>query len=225
MSRLGSAAIRLLARLFASRDLRVRLFGAEHLPKYGPALLVCRHFHHVYDGVALLDGLPRLPHLFVALDWIRDPVLRLTVEGLCGLAEWPAALRAENLSSDPSAFSQREAPRYVRRALHLGARLLRRGEVVAAFPEGYPTIDPVFARKPEGDGYLPFKRGFLTMTALAQRAGDIRVPLIPTGLRYVRHLDGWDVDIRLGPANYLDPRTNRDILLARLALQVRALST
>lgn len=227
MSRLGALGIRIAARMWAARDLRIRLDGAEHLPKYGPAVLVCRHFHHFYDGLALIDALPRFPRLFVALDWIRDPVLRLAAEGFCGAAGWPAALRRENLSSDRAlAFSPVEAQRYVRRALRYGASLLDRGEVVAAFPEGYPTIDPVFARKPpEGDGYLPFKRGFLTMTALAQRGGDLRVPLIPTGLRYLRRLDGWDVDVRLGPPSYLDPRTNREILLGRLALQVRALST
>ena len=213
------------ARLVAGRDLRIALHGREHLPKHGPALLACRHFHHFYDGVALIDALPRLPRLFVALDWIVDPFLRLAAEGFCGLVEWPATLRAENLPPDRlKAFRPREVPRYVRRALRSGARLLRRGEVVAALPEGYPTIDPRYARKPDGDGHLPFKAGLLTMAALAQRDGDVRVPLIPTGLAYRRTLEGWDVTIRLGPALYLDPRSNRKLLLTALETCVRELS-
>lgn len=225
MTWLETTALRAVVRLFASRSLRIRLSGEEYLPRSGPALLICRHFHHFYDGLALMDVLPRLPRLFVALDWIRDPFVRLFVEGFCTLVEWPAALRAENLCAGRvSAYSKSEVPSYVRRAVRFGARLLERGEVLAVFPEGYPTIDPVYVRKPDGDGYLPFKPGFLTIAALAQRAGDMRVPLIPTGFRYHRTTQGWDVDVRLGPPAYLDGRANRTNLITHLAESVRGLS-
>ncbi len=226
MNWLETSTLRAIVRLFASRDLRIRLRGRENLPRNGPALLVCRHFHHFYDGLALLDVLPRLPRLFVALDWIRDPFVRFFVEGFCALFEWPAALRGENLSDDRAmAFSKSEVPSYVRRSVRFAARLLERGEVLAVFPEGYPTIDPVYARKPDSDAYLPFRPGFLGIAAQAQRDRVSRVPLIPTGLRYLRRHAGWDVDVRLGEPQYLERRSNRGQLIEQLSKSVRELSS
>jgi putative membrane protein len=212
---------RWIARRQASRHLRVSVEGGEHLPA-GAVLLACRHFHHLYDGAALLDALPRRLHIMVALDWAKDTWTRRGMEFACALAGWPTVLRSDNLSA-ASAYEQRDAYRYVRRGLDTAARLLRRGEGLIVFPEAYPTIDPDGARK-AGDEFLPFRRGLLTIVALAQRGGAAPVPIVPVGLAYRRTGEGWDVILRLDPPRFLTAGSDRTALLADLSARVRALS-
>jgi putative membrane protein len=221
---LGALGPRLIARYYAARDLNVSLEGLEHLPARGPALLACRHFHHLYDGAALLDALPRKPAIVVALDWAPNPFVRRAMEIACGLADWPVVLRADGLRAGASAFSPQEAFRYVRRGLEHGAALLRRGDALIVFPEAYPTIDPVTERKRDAEAFLPFRGGVLTLVALAQRGGGVRVPILPVGLAYARNGARWDVTIRIDAPRFLQGRGERGALLADLANRVQALS-
>jgi putative membrane protein len=222
--RLGAYGPRLIARYYAARDLRVSLEGKEHLPRTGPALLACRHFHHLYDGAALIDALPRKPAVMVAIDWAKDVWTRRIMEVACAASDWPVVLRADGLQAGSSAFAPEETFRYVRRGLAHGADLLRRGQVLVVFPEAYPTIDPVASRKADEQAFLPFRGGVLTLVGLAQRGGGARVPILPVGLSYVREGKRWHVTIRLDAPRYFEGRAERGALLADLATRVRALS-
>jgi putative membrane protein len=217
-------ALRAIAAYYARRDLELRVDGLELLPAKGAAVLAVRHYHHLYDGVALVRGLPRLPRIFVALDWARTPLQRFVMETLCRLAEWPVSLRSENLSATSSAFSPSETLPYVRRSIASAATVLRQGKVLAVFPEAYPAIDPAGARKDES-AFLPFRPGLLAIVAAAQRGGGARVPILPVGLKYARRDGGrWEVVMRLGRALYLEQGTPRQSLLGELAARVRELS-
>ncbi len=217
-----SLALRGIAAFFA-RDIRLEVEGLEHLPHSGGALLAVRHYHHLYDGVALVRGLPRLPHLFVALDWVRTPWQRAGMERLCSLAEWPVALRAENLVDGVRGpFAPGDARRYVRRSIRDGAALLRRGEVVAIFPEAYPTIDPAGERK-AGDEFLPFRPGLLAIAREAERNGPA-IPIVPVGLHYARRKQ-WEIVLRLGAPLRPQGHGSRSGVLQELAARVRDLST
>ncbi len=222
--RLGAFGPRLIARYYASRDLRVTLEGAEHLPARGPALLACRHFHHLYDGAALIDTLPRKPAVMVAIDWAANVWTRRFMELACAMSDWPVVLRADGLQPGNPAFSPDETFRYVRRGLEHGADLLRRGEVLVVFPEAYPTIDPVATRKVDERAFLPFRRGILTLITMAERAGARRVPILPVGLSYDREGERWHVTIRLDEPRFASGHADRKALLADLATRVRALS-
>jgi putative membrane protein len=220
----GALATRAIARFYTARDLTLRIEGLEHLPPSGPVLIAARHYHHLYDGAALVGALPRTVHLFVALDWARNAWERRLMEGLCRLADWPVALRGEGLArSDTAAFARSELARYVRRSLADGARLLREGRVLAMFPEGFPTIDPQGARKLSDDDFLPFRPGFLAIVALAQRSGGGPVPILPAGLAYA-HGARWQVTLRLGAPLFLKRRDERASLLAAVAARVKTLS-
>jgi putative membrane protein len=220
---IGALATRTLARYYTARDLELRVEGLEHLPPHGPALIAARHYHHLYDGAALVGALPRPVHLYVALDWARNAWERRVMEELCRLADWPVALRGENLArSGSGAFAQRELVRYVRRSLAGGARLLREGRVLAIFPEGFPTIDPEGSRKLSHDAFLPFRSGFLAIVALAQRDGA-RIPILPAGLAYARGTR-WQVTLRLGAPLYLEHPQERSALLEAVSTRVKALS-
>ncbi len=195
------AVLRLAVRFIASHNLRVQLVGDEHLPKDGPALLVARRAHPFYDSIALLDTLPRLPHLVVGLGWLRDPLLRPLAETACKLLEWPAAMHGEHLDD-------REAG-----ALETGSALLRRGEVLAAYSEGSGALN--------AEIILP---ALLTLLEPAQGSGERRIPIIPVGFRYARDEDVWNVTIRLGTASYLDSPGDRAVILDQILARARALS-
>lgn len=190
--RRGSAGI-------VKRQLSSEVSGVENLPQRGPLLIVARHFHHLYDGCLLLQVVPRRLHLLVALDWIKHPLLRRVMEGLCRAVAWPVVLRRERLDAAESAYQRSEARSYLRRASLLALRLLRQGEALAIFPEAYPTIDPQPSPKREGEAFLPFRSGFARLLEQAEKDGKTRVAVVPAGLHYV-YRERWQVKLRFGPA-------------------------
>lgn len=212
-----------------ARYMNLYVGGARHLPHRGPAIVAARHYHHAYDGSALVHGLERQPHLFVALDWTDSAFARQTMERACRLAEWPVAIRGERFgggvaAAAPSAFERGEIQRYIRRAISYGAELLVRGEVLGIFPEGYPTIDPAGSPKTHDDQYLPFRPGLLAIAARAERAGAGPIPIVPAGLAYRREGTRTRVTLRLG-APLRDATTRpRAEVLAELETRVRELS-
>ena len=217
--------VRAYAAYVAARYLDVRIDGREHLPRTGPALIAARHYHHLFDGAVLVDRLPRQAHVFVALDWTQSPWQRLAMETLCNLAEWPIALRTENLRARAaSAFAQSEARRYLRSAASRTTSLLQRGEVVAIFPEGYPTIDPAGSRKATDDAFLPFRNGVLRLALGAARATGTDIPIVPAGFSYAPRADGkLTVRMRMGRPMFV-AGSRADGFVEELERRVRELS-
>lgn len=198
--------------------------GIRNVPLRGPALIVARHYHHLYDGSALLTSNRRPVRVFVALDWVRDARQRAMMERLCRFARWPIALRSDGFrDGEPGGFEPRELLAYVRSSLATSVELMRAGELLAIFPEGYPTIDPVTTRK-GGEEWLPFAPGFLKIVEMAAREG-ISVPLIPAGFSY-RFPAGRraEVTLRYGAPIVPGERFVRRDLLARVENEVHRLS-
>ncbi|MCS6802938.1 MAG: lysophospholipid acyltransferase family protein [Chloroflexota bacterium] len=163
--------------------LDLTLEGLEHLPERGPALIAARHFHHLYDGAILISRLPRPVRVVVAADWAKDARWRALLELGCGLLGWPTVLRRDALACRARpAYRPDEVLPYLQRALREVALLLRNGEVVAIFPEGYPTIDPEWRMKKDDTVILPFRPGFLRFAQYAERTGAGAVPIIPAGI-------------------------------------------
>ncbi len=207
-----------------SRDVVLTVEGLEHLPRGGPVLIASRHYHHYYDGCIFLSRLPRSTHILVGLDWVRSGADRRIMEMACRVARWPVVLRGDNpRPEDRRTFTDHEARGYVRRALALGATLLRDGEVLAVFPEGYPNIDPVYTPKHGDDDFLPFRDGYIKIVELAQRRGAAPVAIVPAGLTYTRSRR-WHVTLRLGSPERLAGRDDTARLARAIETQVRALS-
>ncbi len=188
------------AAILRAQHASVTFVGREHLPVHGPALIVAHHYHHLLDGAVIVRATTRPMRIVVALDWTRDRGQRRTMERLCGLAGWPVVLRAETLGATGS-FDTQERLRYLRSGLRGAAELLRAGELVVVFPEGYPVVDsddkPVTARARDDAGFLPFADGFRTIARLASRGGA-EIPIVPLGLCYRREEHGWKIDARFG---------------------------
>jgi uncharacterized membrane protein len=210
---------------------KIAVEGLEYIPRCGPVLIVARHFHHLYDGCVLLRVVPRPLHILVALEWIQKPWMRGVMERACALAGWPAMLRVERLNERASRHTERgrgayaldEAGAYLRRAIRDSVQLLRSGEALVVFPEGYPNIDPAFTPKDDIDAFLPFRPGFARLVKMAEKNGHTRVAIVPAGLTYVEN-EEWHVTLRFGPALFRDDYLDSVHLVQTIEKRVHDLS-
>ena len=185
-------SMRMIARAVAVGRLETISSGLDHIPATGPAIIVVRHYHHFYDGLALFAALPRQFHIVVALDWTQNAAIHSVMTHLTRLARWPVVLRADALqhknahgrSPSRHTFSLDDMQRYQRRAFRESVQLLLDHRLLVIFPEGYPNIDPSYTPKMDEHGFLPFKRGFFAIACAAERRLGISLPIIPTGLHY-----------------------------------------
>jgi 1-acyl-sn-glycerol-3-phosphate acyltransferase len=174
----------------------VRVEGLEHVPASGPVMLVARHFHHLLDGSVIVRNLRRPVHIVVGLDWASNANQRAWMERACRAAQYPIVLRPPTLGERAGYASNEFAP-YTRAALRDVDALLRNGRVVLVFPEGYPNIDPAFARKSDDAAFLPFAAGYRRMIARAERHPGVRVTVVPVGFHYTRGAK-WSIVARFG---------------------------
>lgn len=197
-------SIALIARVAGGR-LTTVASGLEHIPTAGPALIIARHYHHLYDGVALFAALPRPFHIMVTLDWVANARTRMLLQTLTRIARWPALLRADALvhaqKRGVTVFSAHDVSRYQRSALRQAVALLVEGRMVVIFPEGYPNIDPIYTPKTAADEFLPFKPGFVAVVSAAEKRLRQDIPIIPVGLHYVSGTR-WIAHMRVGSGIY-----------------------
>ena len=214
--------------IFTSRQLAFSVQGRENVPASGPVLIVARHVHHFYDGVIFLRILsPRL-HILVALDWIASRPTRLVMEWACHLGGWPVVLRGERLHDQEhtrdSVYTTQDVLPYMRTGLTDAAAVLRAGEILVIFPEGYPNIDPTYTPKTGETDVLPFRPGFFKLVERVERRNQDAVAIVPTGLVYT-HGARWHGTLRFGTPLYLRDFDTSEDLLRAVEQQVHMLSS
>ena len=133
LSRMASLATRLGARVLAAGRVAIAVTGLEHIPAAGPVLLVARHYHYVFDGVALLVSIPRPIHVLVTLDWVKHDYARRLLRLATAMVRWPVVLRsAAGCTRVPGAWGEKlmragAVRRYQRSALEDSVALLTEG--------------------------------------------------------------------------------------------------
>ena len=214
-------------RWHVNRRLELRIEGLENVPETGAVMLAARHFHHFWDGAIFAATFSRPIHIVVGLDWAHGPGRR-AMAALCRAAGFPMVLRTDGARAGSGQVGANDARRYLRQATEETVTLLRTGELVIVFPEGYPTIDPHETRKPDRDQFLPFQAGFVHFVAQAQRDGRTRVPIVPVGLAY-EPLDlresRWRVAVRFGEPILLAQNQDRSALVREIEARVQTLSS
>lgn len=204
--------------ILARRRLDLTVEGREHLPRRGPFIIAARHYHHLYDGVAMFATVPRPLHILVGLDWVRNPAGKAAMTALCRAAGWPVVLRRDGSAPvDPVA-----ARRELRQAMEDAVGVLRAGHGLLVFPEGYPTIDPGYTPKTGDDAWLPFQPGFARLATLAAAQG-VTAPIVPAGLAYARG-ERWRVALRFGAPVTVTRRQEERGAVAEIEAGVRRLS-
>lgn len=220
-------AMRLIAVLLIGRRLKTVIAGGlEHVPAEGPALLVARHYHHLFDGLALSAALKRRFHIVVTLDWAGSRATKLLMYSLNRLARWPMVLRADALEqAQPPRrqFTALDIRHYQITALRDAVTLLDDQRLLVIFPEGYPNIDPGYTPKQQPDEFLPFKPGFIHIAKAAERRCGIKIPMIPVGIHY-RSGPPWVAVLRFGAPIYVDASQNKKKLIAKIEHCVKELS-
>lgn len=209
-------SLRTASRAALAKDVDLTVEGAANVPSSGPVVLAARHYHHLYDGCAILGTIPRPVHVVVGLDWIENAALLGAMQRACRAAGWPVVYRTTS-GIDRSIWLPT-----LRRALEQSVDILRRGRVLLVFPEAYPTVDPHFTPKTDDDEILPFHAGFATIAIDAATAG-IDVPIVPVGFHY-RHDTKWRITMRFGAPIATDPSASARSLTTLVESNVRALS-
>ena len=220
-------AMRLIARGLSAGRLTTVVSGFEHIPADGPALIVARHYHHFYDGLALFAALPRPFHIVVTIDWAKNQRTRHTMETLARLSHWPVVLRTDAVDLATTQrgrlFTARDVVRYQRKAVREAVELLGAERIVVVFPEGYPNIDPHHTPKTRPDEFLPFKPGFVNIAATAEKRLTQAIPIIPAGIRYTPGTP-WLADLKFGEPAYRNDFADARGLISHFEACVRHLS-
>jgi putative membrane protein len=236
--------IDLFARIALALYCDLRVEGADHLPREGGTIIASRHYHFVFDALALERNARQPTHFWTALDWTDAWWQRLGMELLCRAARWPFMLRVDQYSLDrfargESAYRLEEAHPLLRVATQQAVGLLRARETLVIFPEAYTSVDIFPTPKDDGRSFMPFRPGFVKLAQLAEREGAARVNIVPSGFFYER-LDGprrpawrfsrrklWRVTLRFGEAATIAPRATPaevDAVVAEVERAVHALS-
>jgi len=222
--RIIDRAMRLIARALAARRLETIVSGLENIPAHGPALIVARHYHHLYDGLAFFAALQRPFHIVVAVDWAQSRAIKIFMEFLNRLARWPTVLRADAPALGAShLFSRRDRIRYQRAALRESVQLLAEGRLLVIFPEAYPNVDPTYTPKSNAEDFLPFEAGFVNIARAVERCTGNGVPIIPAGLRYDRG-EVWTAHLKFSKALQRNSLMNRREFVRSVEEKVRKLS-
>jgi putative membrane protein len=221
-------AMRLIANGLAAKRLATVASGLGHIPSTGPVLIVARHYHHLFDGLALFAALPRHFHIVVTLDWAHNKPTRWFFATINRLARWPTLLRddavSRHLRHGHKLFSHRDVRQYQRTAMKQSVDLLAQGCVLVIFPEGYPNIDPVYTPKTQADEFLPFKPGFVNILTAAEKRLKQKIPIVPAGLSYTRGRP-WTAYLRFGAPIYFDNQCGKRTLLDAVERAVKDMST
>lgn len=218
-------SMRLIARGLAAGRVTTVASGLEHIPAEGPALIVARHYHHLFDGLAFFAALPRPFHIVVTLDWAKNQRTKFFFETLTRIARWPVLLRGDALTRDQKTlFSRDDVLRHQRQALRTAVELLVEGRIVVVFPEGYPNIDPTYTPKTDPEEFLPFKPGFVRIAASAEQRSKQEIPLIPAGIRYISGAP-CIAHLQFGGAIYRGSFKDTLDLTAQLETRVQQLSS
>jgi acyl-[acyl-carrier-protein]-phospholipid O-acyltransferase/long-chain-fatty-acid--[acyl-carrier-protein] ligase len=131
--RLTLPIVQVILWLFCRIFYRMKVHGLEHVPKSGPALVVCNHVSWI-DGVLLYFCSRRYIRFLVYGPWFKKP----------GLGWLLRLARCIPLDAD-------SGPRQLIASLRAASEALERGEVIGIFPEGGITRSGFM---------LPFQRGY-----------------------------------------------------------------
>jgi putative membrane protein len=185
--------------------------------------LVVRHYHHLFDGLALLLSIPRPIHILVTLDWVRSGHVQQLMKLATTAARWPVVLRRDVIRTGEKVYSTADIIRFQRNALRDSVTLLAEGGILVVFPEGYPNIDPHYTPKTKPEEFLPFRSGFAAIAAAAEKRLGVKVPIVPGGFRYRK--DGrWTVQLNIGAPFYMEGFASRELLVGYVERRVAELS-
>ncbi len=213
LERASWLTLRTLARLRMARR-RIVHSGHAWRPEFerGPILLAVQHVHHLDDGCALLVVSPRPLHIFVALDWAPNRLVRWVMERLCKAAGWPVIVRPRELSRPGVRYSPREGRQRLSAGLRDAIRRLVAGQLIVVFPEGYPLVDPHLPGR-RTHVHAPLGAGIVFIAEHAARRLQKTVPIVPVALRYEQET----VELHFGSPIPVDPAGKSQAVLERLA--------
>jgi 1-acyl-sn-glycerol-3-phosphate acyltransferase len=218
MSRMASLATRLGARALAAGRVAISVTGLEHIPAAGPVLLVARHYHYIFDGVALLVSIPRPIHMLVTLDWVKNEYARRLLGLATATVRWPVVLRSDaGRTHVTGAWGEKliragAVRRYQRSALDDSVALLAEGRVLVVLTD---TTRRKRSRR-------RFFRSRADSQPLQRRLGS-PIAIVPCGFSYTKN-GSWTARLSIGRAVSLEDFGSRQMLVRYMEGRVAELS-
>ena len=145
--------MRLILYIITHTIYSIRILGGEHIPRKGPALLVCNHVSHI-DGILVGSCFQRFVRFMLWRNYYNQTWLN-PVAKLMGAIPTGGRNRTEVMDS-----------------LDQACQALRNGEVVCIFAEGSIT---------RHGNLLQFRKGFKKIAQILSEEG-IEVPIVPVHL-------------------------------------------
>lgn len=91
------------------------------------------------------------------------------------------------------------------------------------FRKVIPTLTPHYTPKIGPEEFLPFKAGFATIAAAAEKRLGAKVPMLPSGFRYTKN-NRWIARLNIGEPIYLEDFVSRPLLVSYIEQRVAELS-
>ena len=192
----------------------VEVVGLERIPRDRPVLIVANHFNGAIDALMLVMALRRVPR-FVAKATLWDVLPARPFLALAGLVPVQRPEDAHGVEGNVATFAR-------------AAQVLRKGRVLAVFPEGTTHDNLELAR---------LRTGAARIALGARAAGVEQIAIVPVGLTFedklavrsralVRVGHPIDVDAEaagfLGTADQADPEARETVrrLTARIGTRL-----
>jgi 1-acyl-sn-glycerol-3-phosphate acyltransferase len=157
---------------------KVKVFGAENLPKQGAVIIISNHQNALLDPVISCVLLRRQIHWLTRADVFRKPIANRILRSLNMMPVYRAHDKADLRTANDPTFKECTA-------------LLESGSVIGLFPEGTH----------HGGKYLkPLKKGLARIAiASLQELPDTKIYLVPVGLDYENSFhSGFDLSLSIG---------------------------
>ena len=86
-----------------------------------------------------------------------------------------------------------------------------------------PTSTQHYTPKTKPEDFLPFRTGFASIAAVAEKRLGAKVPMVPTGFHYTKD-SRWTARLNIGEAVYLEDFASRRLLVSYMEQRVAELS-
>jgi 1-acyl-sn-glycerol-3-phosphate acyltransferase len=172
------------ARLVTLNNQNILVTGPE-IPETGPVIIAPRHYHGDYDPVLFYSVIKRKIFFLGATDWMKKGAEVKVNKFIFKKIGVVPVTRPDSKFVEPTKGIR--PAEGMKDSFESIVRLLMLDQAVVIFPEGWPNIDAHWTKKKIDSGVEDIKAGLFHFVDYVQKRRNIRIPIIPVGVRYEKY--------------------------------------